>query len=68
MIAACAYCKGLIGLREPTEDLTITHGICDTCLAEQLREVESEFADRAPGFSWLGEPMRDDLVMAGSAE
>ena len=67
MVAACAYCKGFIGLRQPVEDPTITHGICDGCLADQLRELECESADSAPGFSWPGGPVPDHFAVAGAA-
>jgi hypothetical protein len=67
VVAACAYCKGFIALRDPVEDPSITHGICEACLAEQLREFGSELADSAPGFSWSGESVPDSLAMAGSA-
>jgi hypothetical protein len=68
VVAACAYCKGFIGLREPVENPSITHGICEACLVEQLRECECEVADSAPGFSWPGELVREDLALAGSVE
>jgi hypothetical protein len=67
VVAACAYCKGFIGLRAPIEDPTITHGICDACLAEQLRELGCDVADRAAGLSWPGEPVPEHLVLAGSS-
>ena len=68
MVAACAYCKGFIGLRDPIEDPTVTHGICDACLAEQLREFGCDVPGSAPGFSWPGEPVPEHLVLAGPVE
>jgi hypothetical protein len=65
VVAACAYCKGFIGLRAPIEDPTITHGICDPCLAEQLRELEHELGTGAAECPWMCETVPDNLELAG---
>ena len=67
MIAACAYCKGFIGLRAPVEDPTITHGICDDCLAEQLLELEHELGDSAPECPWACAAVPDHAALVGPA-
>jgi hypothetical protein len=65
VVAACAYCKGFIGLRAPIEDPTITHGICDACLAEQLRELEHELGEGAAECPWTCEAVPDSLELVG---
>ena len=41
MVAACAYCKSFIALREPFDDPSVTHGACDPCIERMLREWEA---------------------------
>ena len=41
MVAACAYCKSFIALREPLDDPSVTHGACDPCVDRMLREWEA---------------------------
>ncbi len=31
MIRVCAWCKKVIGEKEPFEDKSVTHGICQDC-------------------------------------
>jgi hypothetical protein len=38
VVAACAYCKSFIALREPFDDPTVTHGACDPCVERLLRD------------------------------
>jgi len=37
MIRICMTCKKVIGEKEPLEDKSETHGICDDCMEEELR-------------------------------
>jgi hypothetical protein len=67
VVAACAYCKGFIGLRDPIDDPSITHGICDACLSEQLREFGCDSPDSAPDFSWSGEPVPERALAVPAA-
>ena len=32
MIRLCAWCKRLLGFKEPLDDARTTHGICEECL------------------------------------
>jgi hypothetical protein len=41
VVAACAYCKSFIALREPFDDPTVTHGACDPCAERIIREWEA---------------------------
>jgi len=36
VIVICGWCKELLGEKEPFEDVSITHGICPDCMAEEL--------------------------------
>lgn len=37
MILICAWCKKVLGEKEPIEDKTATHGICKNC-ADKLKK------------------------------
>lgn len=39
MLKICAYCKKSMGKVPPLNDDSITHGICDPCLKEQLKRL-----------------------------
>jgi len=41
VIVFCAYCRTVIGQREPLADTRVTHGACDSCLEVLLEEVEA---------------------------
>lgn len=38
----CSWCKKDLGEKEPLGDSTISHGICDDCYLEILREANAE--------------------------
>jgi hypothetical protein len=65
VVAACAYCKSFIGLRAPIADPKITHGICDACLAEQLRELDHELGESAAECPWACAAVPDSLELVG---
>lgn len=39
MIRQCATCKVIMGEKAPLADTSITHGICDKCIGEQLKKL-----------------------------
>ena len=41
MIRVCAWCKKILGEKEPLDDPTVTHGICDECLAEKMTQLDA---------------------------
>lgn len=38
MIRWCCYCLSYIGEKEPLEDKSLTHGICEKCLEVELNK------------------------------
>ena len=40
MVRKCAYCKKILGEKEPLKDRRITTGICDSCLERERRRVK----------------------------
>ena len=40
MIIKCAWCQKKIGEKKPLKDKSVTHGMCDHCLAVTLRIAE----------------------------
>lgn len=40
MMSICAWCTLSLGMKEPLEDLSATHGICDKCAVRVLKEIE----------------------------
>jgi len=42
MIRQCATCLVLMGEKAPLSDKSITHGICEECLKEQLKKFYIE--------------------------
>lgn len=45
----CSYCRGDLGEKEPLEDLSVTHGMCEECLVWMTRVYggmrQGEFLD-----------------------
>ena len=35
MVKVCAWCERFLGIKEPVENPTLTHGICHPCFARQ---------------------------------
>ena len=35
MVKVCAWCERFLGIKEPVENPTVTHGICQPCFARQ---------------------------------
>jgi len=35
MIRVCTWCREVIGEKEPLEDKSLTHGICESCLERE---------------------------------
>jgi methanogenic corrinoid protein MtbC1 len=44
MIRWCAYCQTYIGERPPLEDYSLTHDICDSCVAEDRQKDYAKVA------------------------
>lgn len=42
MLRVCAWCKCFLGQKEPLEDRTVTHSICDWCKYQNLLPVEGK--------------------------
>lgn len=40
MIRQCAKCLIILGEKAPFSDKSITHTMCDSCLEEQMKEIE----------------------------
>lgn len=40
MIIVCAWCKQVMGTKEPMEQMDITGGICDSCYQNLITEIE----------------------------
>jgi len=40
MIRICMICKEVIGEKEPLDDKSATHGICDKCLDLELTKIQ----------------------------
>lgn len=50
MIIQCAWCKEVLGMKEPMESREISHGICKKCLIEAFSpEIASRTNDALPG-------------------
>ena len=41
VIVICAWCKRVLGMKEPVEDERITHGICSECQLKLIREAKN---------------------------
>jgi len=54
MITVCAWCQKYMGMKEPSSDPAVTHGICSTCaLRQQIGDmptlvIAKERADTLP--------------------
>lgn len=42
ILIRCGWCGKDMGKKQPMEDESITHGICEDCLAELMQELEQE--------------------------
>ena len=42
MLRVCGWCNKLLGEKPPYADKSITHGMCEACLAEQLDQIKKE--------------------------
>lgn len=42
MIRVCVYCKRVFGEKEPFEDRSETHGICDECFPKVMKSIKKE--------------------------
>jgi hypothetical protein len=40
MIRVCYRCKKVMGEKEPLEDKSETHGLCDECLPIEMKQIE----------------------------
>jgi hypothetical protein len=71
VVAACAYCKSFIALREPFDDSTVTHGACDPCVERLLREWEAltgpEAGPTGPASTGRPATRTEGLARAGAA-
>lgn len=48
MRVACAWCKRDMGYKEPLDDPSISHGMCDECRHKQAAEGEAYFTLNPP--------------------
>jgi len=46
MIRVCCACQKIMGEKEPLEDKSTTHGLCDKCFNEALRRIGKRRAER----------------------
>ena len=44
MVLWCSYCQRYLGEKEPFDDLAITHGMCDDCLASDMSSSKGGIA------------------------
>ena len=42
MIRVCYRCKIVFGEKEPLEDRSETHGLCDECVVVEMKEIEEK--------------------------
>jgi len=42
MISICAWCGKVMGEKPPYQDKSVTHGICEKCLAKWEKEYREE--------------------------
>lgn len=42
MIRQCAWCKRILGEKEPLDDPKVTHTICENCQEDLLGSVRSQ--------------------------
>ena len=47
MVRKCTWCSEIFGEKEPLEDKSITHGICEMCALQQTNKREWERRLRA---------------------
>lgn len=45
MFIQCCYCQKDMGEKEPLEDHSTSHGICDDCFKEELEKLDKEVPD-----------------------
>lgn len=42
MIRECAWCKRILGEKEPLDDPKVTHGICENCRGDLVGSTASQ--------------------------
>ena len=47
MRVICSWCKKDLGVKEPKEDHSISHGMCDACLEKMKKEIREYHARKA---------------------
>ena len=45
MIRVCYVCNRIFGEKEPLEDRSETHGVCDGCLSEGMERINQEMEE-----------------------
>jgi hypothetical protein len=45
MIRVCYRCKKVMGEKEPLDDKSETHGLCDPCLEKELADINVALAE-----------------------
>ena len=43
MIRVCYLCHKYLGKKEPLDDPSVTHGLCDTCMVLELKRLDEEY-------------------------
>lgn len=43
MIRQCAWCRRVIGLKTPIENMAVTHGICARCSRELVCSINAKW-------------------------
>ena len=46
MIRQCCRCGEIYGEKEPLEDKSVTHGYCDKCFEEEMKEIRAYQKER----------------------
>lgn len=49
MKVVCAWCNKELGEKEPLEDTSITHSICDECKNKYFKEIKDAEANTKEG-------------------
>ena len=58
MIRICSYCKIVMGEKEPFEDKSETHGICEKCMKKVKKQIDEYNKNR------LGNPVKKRKVVS----
>lgn len=40
MIVQCAWCQRIMGEKAPLSDKSVSHGMCEKCYQEQMKEIK----------------------------